>query len=120
VPREEKLRYASSVIDALKSDSSCVNGSSVLARSYVFRAQQLYDEGSYLLALEDCRQTQIMRACATTETEFISFRISADCLLQLGRYDEAVKSLQELCRLKPSLQNKVSKEIDELRSRIIQ
>jgi tetratricopeptide (TPR) repeat protein len=116
---EEKERFLSSIIQALKSDAALA-GSLAGTHALVLRASARCEAGNYLGALEDAQQAlealQLQQGSISVSWQGQAWRVLADAHQALGNVPAAVDALQEWAVHTPSFRTKALKEIQRLQS----
>lgn len=114
---EQKLRFASSIIDTLEHDHT-LKHSTANVRAHVFRAELYADSGQLEEGLEDTnRAIQLLSSDRTTVSNKLkakAYRIVADIHEKNGQYVHAMDAYRGMVACDPSLRSKVTKEITRL------
>lgn len=114
---EQKLRFASSIIDTLEHDPK-LKHSTANVRAYVFRAEVHMESGQLTAGLEDANHAiQLSSAdqtIASNKLKAKAYRIVADIHEKNGQYVHAMDAYRGMVACDPSLRSKVTKEITRL------
>lgn len=116
---DEKDRFLSSVIQALRADASLA-GSLAIAHALVLRAAARSENTDSQGALQDAQEALCALRTTTTPLSVTwqsqAWRIAADSQVDLGDLPAAVGTLEEWASVAPSFRTKLTREIERLKA----